>query len=161
MKLLEWARRFLLVCSLGLWLGAFALYTSAVISIGHRHFPGRQFGFVTGEVTVVLQGVSAAAILLSAANLAIDWRRLPGAYRWAFGTVGIAMAVLLLGCVVVHAKLDTLLNYDTRQIRDQTLFDPLHERYELVASLQWGCGLLYLGILVASWRRLDQGVPGA
>jgi hypothetical protein len=161
MKVLDFIRRFVQVSALGLWLGGFAVYTSAVISIGHRHFPGRSFGFVTAEVTSVLQILSLVAIALCAISLACEWRHLPIGYRWAFASVGLVMLGLLAGSYLVHATLDAVLDADARQIRDPERFDPLHERYELVASLHWGFGLLYLGILIASWRRLDRGRPGA
>lgn len=155
MSLLVHARRFVLVCALGLWLGGFAVYTGIVIRIGHRHFTDRQFGFVTGEVTAILDVLSVVAILLAGLNLAIDWRRLPRGFRWAAAVTAAALLLTLAGSLIIHAKLDAVLDYPARRIRDEARFEPLHERYELFASLQWGFGLLYLGILLPAWRRQD------
>jgi hypothetical protein len=156
MRLLELARRTLVISALGLWLGGFTVYTAFVIPIGHRHFPGRQFGFVTAKVTTVLAILSAAAVLLAAVDLATTWRRLPRAMRWAGLATGAAILGALAGSVVVHAKLDALLNVKDRLITDPGAFEPLHERYELLATTQWALGLLYLGGLLSAWRKLDR-----
>ena len=155
MKLLEFAKRFVLMAAFGLWLGGFTFYTAFVIPIGHRHFPGRQFGFLTGEVTAVLGYLSAAAIVLTLINLAMEWRRIPGGWRWA--SVGTAMVLLgtLVAIFLVHAKLDAVLDYHAHRIIDTNPFEPLHERYELLATIQWGAGLLHLGCLWGGWRRVD------
>jgi len=154
------ARRFALICALGLWLGGFALYTGVVIRIGHRHFPDRQFGFVTGEVTSIVDALSAVALVLAGVNVALDWKRLPRGFRWAAGLTGTAMLLTLAGSILIHSKLDTLLDYPARHVRDRALFEPLHERYELFASLQWGFGVLFVGIVLAAWRTLDEGGVG-
>ena len=155
MKLLELAKRFVLISAFGLWLGGFTVYTAFVIPIGHRHFPDRQFGFLTGEVTTVLGILSAAATMLALVNMALDWTRLEAGGRWA----SLATLLLLLGALlsvfIVHAKLDALLDYHARRISDPALFEPLHERYELFATIQWAAGLLHLGCLLAGWRRVD------
>jgi len=150
------ARRFTLICALALWLGGFAFYTAVVIRIGHQHFPDRQFGFVTGEVTSILDAMSAVAIVLAGVNVALDWRGLPRGFRWAAAGTAAALLLTLAGSVLIHSRLDAVLDYPARRIRDQALFEPLHERYELFASLQWGFGLLYVGIVLAAWRRLDR-----
>jgi hypothetical protein len=160
MSLPVFARRFVLLCALGLWLGGFAVYTGIVIRIGHRHFPDRQFGFVTGEVTAILDMLSAAAIVFAGVNVALDWKRLSRGFRWAVALTGVAMLLTLAGSVGIHSKLDALLDYPARHIRDRALFEPLHERYELFASLQWGFGVLFMGIALAAWGKLDGGGVG-
>jgi hypothetical protein len=159
MKLLELARRILVISAFGLWLGGFTVYTAFVIPIGHRHFPGRQFGFVTAEVTAVLAVLSAAALLVAALDLATTWKRLPSGLRWAGLATGTAILSALAGSVLVHAKLDALLNVETRKILDPAAFEPLHERYELLATTQWSLGLVYLGGLLSAWRKLDRDHP--
>ena len=128
-----------------------------MIRVGHRHFPDRQFGFVTGEVTSTLDALSAAAILLAGANVALDWKRLPRGFRWAAAVTGAGLLLTLAGSMGMHSKLDALLDYPARRIRDRALFEPLHERYELFASFQWGFGMVLVGILLAAWRKLDGG----
>ncbi len=155
MSLPLFARRFALFCALGLWLGGFAVYTGVVIRIGHRHFPDRQFGFVTGEVTSILDALSAVAIVLAGVDVAFDWKRRPRGFRWGAAILGVALLLTLAGSVVTHSKLDALLDYPARRIRDRALFEPLHERYELFASLQWGFGMLFAGMMLAAWRKLD------
>jgi len=93
---------------------------------------------------------------LAAADLATTWKRLPRAMRWAGVATGAAILGVLAGSVHVHSRLDSLLNVETRQITDPASFEPLHERYELLATTQWALGLLYLGGLLSAWRTLDR-----
>jgi hypothetical protein len=156
MKFLDLARRFVVVSAFGLWLGGFTVYTAFVIPLGHRHFPGRAFGFLTADVTRVLGVLSGAAVVAGAISLAVDWKRLPRGYRWAAAATALALLAALAGAAGIHASLDALLDPGTRHIADLARFEPLHERYELIATIQWGLGLIYLGIQLAAWRRLDR-----
>lgn len=159
MKHLELARRFVLISALALWLGGFTVYTAFVIPIGHRHFPARPFGFVTGEVTRSLGILSAVAIVLASVNTAVDWRRVQGRWRWAtVATLGL-LAGGWAATFLVHAKLDALLDYAAHRITDAAAFETLHERYELFATIQWAAGLLYTGCLLAGWRLMDRNCP--
>jgi hypothetical protein len=155
MNFLELARRFVVISAFGLWLGGFTVYTAFVIRLGHRRFPDRQFGFLTGEVTSVLGVLAAVAAAVACINLAIEWKRLSGGLKW---TTVAAVGVLLItlgASFMIHSKLDGLLDYKAQKIADQSVFQPWHERYELAASLQWAAGLFYLGCQLTGWRRAD------
>ncbi len=160
MKILELARRFVLVSAFGLWLGGFAFYTGIVIRAGHRHFSDRSFGFLTAEVTRSLEGCSLAAILLAALDLALSWKRRSRGQRLAALGVLVALAAGFAWTMAVRGALVGVLDPGAHRILDRERFLPLHERYELASSLEWGMGLIYVALLLAAWRRTD-AEPGA
>ena len=155
MTFLQLAWRFLVISAFGLWLGGFTLYTAFVIPIGHRHIPGRHFGFVTGEATQVLAVLSAVAIVLASVNLALEWKRRPAGGRWTSLATLLVLVATLAASTLLHAKLDAVLDYGAHRISDQERFGTLHERYELAATLQWAAGLVQVAVLLAGWRRAD------
>lgn len=152
---LKLAQRYLTVAALGLWLGGFTLYTAFVIRIGHRLVGGGRFGFVTAQVTSILDILAAIAVVAVTVNLIVSRHVLTGGLKWASLA---SWAVLVGGAIaafVLHAKLDALLDVQAREISDPVRFRALHERYELAATIQWATGLLYLGCALATWRRQD------
>lgn len=148
-------RRFLTVSALGLWLGGFTVYTAFVIPVGHRHFSSGRFGFVTGEITSVLNLLALIAAPVLLVNVIAEWGGMSRILRWgsvaSWGLIVLATLTLFL----IHAKLDGVMDYPHRGISDRERFEPLHERYELVATLQWAAGLIHLGCILAGWRRSD------
>jgi hypothetical protein len=157
MAALRLAQRYLTIAALGLWLGGFTLYTAFVIRIGHRLVGGGRFGFVTAQVTSVLDVLAAIAVLAVTINLVASRRALTGGLKWT----SLASWAILVGGVIAafafHARLDALLDVQAREIRDPDRFRALHERYELAATVQWAAGLLHLGCALAAWRRQDSG----
>lgn len=161
MSALRLAHRFLVVSALGLWLGGFTVYAAFVIRIGHRLVPGGRFGFVTAQVTSVLDvlaGIAAAAVTI---NLVASRRVLSGGLRWASLAAWIVLVAGLLAAFILHARLDALLAFKTREISDPTRFQTLHEAYEMAATIQWGAGLVALWCALTGWRRVDAAVGAA
>jgi hypothetical protein len=156
MSVLELLRRFVVVAALGLWLGGFTVYTAFVIRIGHRQIPGGRFGFVTGEVTSVLDILGAIAAGVAILNLVLGWRHLGRGVRWTALATTVALSGALAADVLTHAQLNRVLDYQTHAISDFGRFETLHERYELFATIAWGAGLLHLLSLLAGWRAVDR-----
>jgi len=150
------ASRFVSICALGLWLGGFTVYTAFIIPIGHRQVSSGRFGFVTGQVTTVLNVLSAVAALALLLNLLIERGGIGGRLRWTLIGTWIAIVAAALVLAVLHSRLDGLLDYKSREISSPDRFHSLHERYELFATLQWAAGLVHLGFLLAGWRRSDR-----
>jgi hypothetical protein len=150
------AGRFLSISALGLWLAGFTVYTALVIPIGHRQISSGRFGFVTGEVTSVLNILAAIAALVLLVNLVAERDAAGGGLRWALVGTWLLILATLVVLVVLHVKIDGLLDYKAREISNQERFQSLHERYELVATVQWAAGLAHLWCVLASWRRIDR-----
>src|SRR5579863_6786368 len=104
MQLIRLARRFVVVSALSLWLGGFTVYTALVIRIGHRQLSAGKFGFVTGEVTSILNILAAIALLALLADLAAEWKGSSRLWRWgAAGTWAAALAATA-ALFLLHAQ---------------------------------------------------------
>jgi len=161
MTALRLAHRFLVVSALGLWLGGFTVYAAFVIRIGHRLVPGGRFGFVTAQVTSVLDVLAGVAALAMTVSLVANRRVLSGGLKWASLGTWIVLIAGLMAAFLLHARLDSLLDFKTHEIREPTTFQTLHEAYEMAATMQWGAGLVALWCSLASWRRQDAAVVAA
>ena len=159
---LSLARRFVTLLGAGLWLGGFTLYTAFVIPVGHRQLSAGKFGFVTGEVTALLNEVAAIALVLLLVNLVMEWKRMGNALRWAGAGAWLLSAFATAGLYFLHRAIDGALDYKVREILDRNRFESLHERYELVATIQWASGVIHVWFMLAGWRKSDavSGAPG-
>ncbi len=147
-------RRFLVLLALFFWQGGFTFYASVVVPIGQQVFGHLRQGFVTRQVTVYLNlaGTIALLVLLWDLLLAPDaakWRRLS---RWLMWT---AMLLLLLSLYWLHGQLDELLVPKGRIIREPDTFHTRHRLYLWLSTVQWACGLIYLFVTLATWRKED------
>ncbi len=155
MTFLRLGQRYLLISALGLWLGGFTVYAAFVIRIGHRIIPGGRFGFVTAQVTSVLDVLAAIATVLVALTLVANRRMLRGALKWTSLAGWVVLLAAWVAGFIFHAKLNALLDVKAREINDPTRFQTLHEAYEMSATIQWGAGLVLLWCALALWRRQD------
>jgi hypothetical protein len=57
---------------------------------------------------------------------------------------------------LIHPHLEALMDVEQHMITEPGHFRSLHRTYLLIASLQWGLGVLHLIALVADWRSRDQ-----
>jgi hypothetical protein len=155
MNILRLTQRFIVISALGLWLGGFTVYAAFVIRIGHRMIPGGRFGFVTAEVTSVLDVLAAIAAVAVTVHLVANRRALAGGLKWTSLADWLVLVLSLAAAFILHARLDALLDFKSHDISDQTRFQTLHEAYEMAATVQWGAGLLGLWCALAAWRRQD------
>jgi hypothetical protein len=149
-------RRFAMLSVLGWWLGGLTLYTTAVIRTAHRVIGSHtRVGFITQGVTTELNWIGTAALGLMLWDGLASWgssgRRLRGALAASWSVAAIAHAGLFL----LHARLDGMLDFQTRQVRDGTAFHGPHEAYQALVGIEWGAGLVYLLAALAAWKRKD------
>jgi hypothetical protein len=160
MGFLKVSLRALVIAALGLWLGGFTLYTAFVIRIGHRLVPGGRFGFVTAQVTSVLDVMAALAAVAVTLNLISTRGALAGGLKWTSIAAGLLLLATVPATFSLHAQLMALLDLKKHDISDPARFRTLHERYEMAATVQWGLGLLNVWLALAGWRRQDSPPPG-
>jgi hypothetical protein len=108
-------------------------------------------GFVTQRVTNYLNLAGAAALAMlgwdfAASSDAVRWRR---RLRWALWGV---LAVTLIALVVLHLRLDALLDADEHVILDRSAFRTEHRLYLNISTVQWVAGLAALLLCVAAWQ---------
>jgi hypothetical protein len=149
------ARRFAVVCALGLWLGGTTLYTGFVIPIGHRIVPAAKFGLVTRDVTRLLNVIGTIALAVLLINLLADRKAAERATRWGNWASWGLLAASLAFLFGLHAFL-------LRRVGDaaeSSRFDFWHDGYKLVTAIQWGAGLIHLACVLGTWRRADRTTP--
>jgi hypothetical protein len=153
--MLRFGFRFLVLSALGLWLGGFSFYTGFVIPVGRRQVSSGRFGFVTGEVTSVLNGIGLVVAVALLASLIFEWRQAGRLLRGGLAGTWVLYGVALVLVMALHAKLDAQMDYRAHEVLGQESFEVLHERYELMATVQWAAALLHLGCLLARWTRKE------
>ena len=151
-------RRFLLLCAMGWWIGGLTLYTTAVIRTGHRVIGNHtRVGFVTQSVTAELQWIGAGALALMLWNGLASWRAGGVWPRRALAASWLVAAVAHVALFVLHARLDAMLDFQARQVRDGAPFHGPHELYEAFVAVEWFAALGYLLAALVAWRREDAG----
>ena len=148
--------RTLLGAAAAYWLGGTPFYITVVIHTAHRVLGSqREVGFVTRQVTRQLNTVGAAVVLLLLVNLAVRVRRSRGhrggALRLVTGT-WVALAALHVTLLLLHPRVDRLLDPVAQRVLDKPAFRRLHNRYMLVTTLQLLAGLLHLPLALKEPR---------
>lgn len=145
-------RRFVTVAVLMFWQGGFLFYTAVVVPLGTEvldNSPTNQ-GFITRRVTVAMNQTAAVALALLAWDVAAArdprrWR------RWGRAGLLLAMAGATVVLVVLHPRLDALLDLENRDVLDRAAFYPLHRAYLWVSTLQWAEGVAFLLLTLSAW----------
>lgn len=150
-------RRFVVLLALMFWQGGFLFYVSVVVPLGTQVLGSalRQ-GFITRKVTYWLNisGVIALGILALELWLCRDRSRGRNLGRWLmWGLMAAAQGLLF----PLHGYLDSLMQEQGRIVLDPEAFYPAHRVYLWTHTVQWGCGLVLLVLLVWGWQREDRG----
>lgn len=136
-------RAFTLI-AVALWFGGFTCYTAFVLRIGNDVVGGLDQGYITQRVTDVLNvlaGVMVAAVLI---DLATQWRRFSRRCRALGGFAFMLMLVSLIASIILHDKLDAMLDPATLAQPRRSKFMPVHSRYALASTFLWCGSLIYL-----------------
>jgi len=154
--MLLFIRRYLALAGLLFWLGGFTFYAAVVVPIGQEvlgsHF---EQGMITRQVTQYLNWSAALALLPlawdgAAAHDPSSRRRLARWLSWAGMLLSLGVLVWL------HPRLDALLDVDQRRILERQAFRASHRWYLWLSTIQWACGLIYLGLSLLTWRAEDR-----
>jgi hypothetical protein len=147
--LLTAVRQYLVILAIALWLGGFTFYALIVVPTGAEVLGGSiEQGFVTRLVTVDLNRIAAAALLVLLWNVVAERGKLLAA-TW------LAMALAQLALFALHGRLDALLDPVTHDVAGDFHF--LHEVYLWIAAIQWGLGLAHVWCVLAGWRERARG----
>ena len=148
-------RRYLTLIALMFWLGGFTFYASVVVPVGTAVLKSdlRQ-GFITRRVTFYLNLVAATALVVLLAEVLLTADR--SRRRWVrLGLWGV-MAVCQVGLFVGHSYLDDRLQPKGMLILDSETFRPVHRLYLWTHTVQWGAGLIFIGLMLRAWMNEDQ-----
>ena len=151
-QLLRDIRLYCVVASWSIWIGGFTFYFSVVVPTGGAIVGGTEQGFVTQQVTHWLNLIGVASLLL------MLWNTIAARSRLLVATLSI-MAVCQVSLIVMHYRLDALIDSRSRQIIDPVHFRTVHESYEIAATIQWLAGMIHLFGVVRTARQSVTG-PG-
>ncbi len=146
-------RRFLVMQLLMLWQGGFLFYALFVVPVGtdvlgSAFEQGRITRFVTRSMNLV--GVAALGIML--------WELIcqSGNSKRSTRSIVLSWLIMALSLIVLfwlHPLLEADVDYSVDRFRDRVHFRLLHRTYLWVCTIQWLAGLIFVGLLVARWRR--------
>jgi hypothetical protein len=147
--------RFIVLAVVAVWLGGFTFYAAFVIKIAQRVLGSHlRVGFITQEVTRVMNFWGIAALALLAIDSLIAWRRSHRATRWLAALTWTAMAGGLTALLALHPTLDRMMDPVAKQVTDDGFYN-LHRLYLIIATAVWSAGLAHVLILVGRWRARD------
>jgi len=150
------ARRFLMLCALGWWLGGLTFYSLVVIRASHQIVGSHtKVGFITQKATLGLNTIGTGALLFMLWNGAASWRRVGPRTRWALAVPWLAAAAAHAWVYVLHARLDGMLDFEVRRVQEGMSFHRPHELYLIATSIEWVAGLVYLLVALLGWRQED------
>lgn len=146
--------RILLLAAFAVWFGGFTFYTAVVVPVGTDVLgSSRTQGFVTQQVTQILNFVGGVTLTLGVVDLFIS-RRLRT--RKTNGTLAIVLTVLVLtwiALLVVHPLLDRMLEPEHDYVTDELRFYQWHRVYLWVSTVQWLVCWIWLAVLARDWNR--------
>jgi hypothetical protein len=149
-------RRFIVLQLLSFSFGGFVFYAGVVVPIGTRVLGSTTQGFITRDVTRVLN----AAMLVCIAGLV--WEAMAGrASRSAVAnrvlwSLTILIAFFCLTLIALHGHLNAQLAVDDFAVNNPASFYSVHRIYLWVSTLQWLCSLPILWIVANSASRRDE-----
>jgi len=150
------ARRFLLICALGWWLGGLTFYSLVVIRASHQIVGSHtKVGFITQKATTGLNTIGVGALALMMWNVAASWR---SSRPWTRGTLAgawVTAAAAHVWIYALHSRLDAMLDFQVRRVVEGAAFREPHRLYLVATSIEWGAGLVYLLVALMAWRQED------
>jgi hypothetical protein len=150
------ARRFLLLCALGWWLGGLTFYSLVVIRASHQVVGNHtKVGFITQKATTGLNAIGVGALALMLWNVAASWRPSGSWPRRGLAASWIAAAGAHAGVYLLHGRLDAMLDFQARTVQAGAPFHGPHELYLIATSIEWVAGLVYLLAALMGWRQED------
>jgi hypothetical protein len=156
--MLTFLRRFLVVSALLFWQGGFLFYSSVVVPIGQKVLPTKQDqGFITRQVTKSMNWAGAVALVPLLWDCAVPgdpntWRR---RLRWLMWLI---LAITLAALFWLHPHLDVFLDPDPKVfvVYQRGDFRFWHRIYLWVSTVNWGAGVVYIALMLLSWRSEDR-----
>ena len=149
-------RRFVTLCALGCWLGGLTFYSLVVIRAAHQVIGSHaKVGFVTEKVTAGLNVIGTCALVVLLGNGLASWRPSSLWVRRGLAVSWIVAAAAHGWVLLLHSRLDAMLDFQARQVQPGAPFFGLHEVYLIATAIEWTAGLAYLLLALAAWRRED------
>jgi hypothetical protein len=146
--------RILFLLLYALWQGGFMFYGAVVVPVG-AHVLGSETeqGFVTQEVTQWLNACGAVALAGWLGILLAEQRRARVSRSSVILWCGLLVSLLVL--VIVHERMDKLLDAETHSVLEPEPFYAHHRVYLIVSTLQWLGAIGLLCLTIRQWSRAN------
>jgi len=149
-------RRLTLVLAMAVWWGGLTFYALVVVPIGAETLGGEiEQGFVTRQVSKVINLLGVATLAVFLWNAVVDWRNTGRRIKRAVAASWTVMAAAQIVLLALHGRLDALLDPQTHDIAHPQRFHDLHEFYISVVGVEWLAALVCLTAALAIWRAAD------
>ena len=147
--------RVLTLFALALFWGGLTFYTGFVVRIAHDVVDDpMDGGLITQRVTLILQHLACAAILMLLVNAAITCRG-SRAFGISLGILSLVLGAAVAGLFWVHGALDAVIDVQAAEITDRDEFTILHRRYNQLTTVEWISTVLCMMMLPIAWRSND------
>ena len=141
-------------------MGGFSFYGGVVVTVGSMVIDGggREFGFVTQQVTFWLNLAGSISLLYFFLSAWMDLK-LSAGLRWTHRLIFLSLLLVSIGQIILwidHSAMDRRLDIEHHVILDKAAYRLGHKVYILTSTAMWGLclGLLWLTIYV--WRAIDR-----
>jgi hypothetical protein len=149
-------RRYLVLIALMFWLGGFTFYTSVAVPVGTEVLGDSALrqGFITRKVTIWLNLTGVIGLMILASDLI--WGKNTRGRRIVLWSLWGGMSLCQGLLYWLHPQLDAMMISKGLLITDAEAFRPLHRLYLWAHTIQWGLGVIFVGVMVWSWMREDE-----
>lgn len=153
MFVLGW--RFVVLAAYAFWQGGFLFYTAEVVPIGTEVLgSAKDQGFITRRVTVKMNQIGAVAVVIFAIDLFVS--RSPSRRRlYARAAIWAGLAVPLVILIILHSRLDEMLDPEYGEVLNSRQFHVLHRAYLWTSTAQWFLGVAFLALAIWTWHDAD------
>jgi hypothetical protein len=147
------ASRVVVALLFAIWWGGFTFYAAVVVPIGQRVLGSATAqGFVTQPVSDRINLLGSIVIVVLGWNLVSARRAASPRVRRVLVISWVVLAIAQVVLVVLHPRLDGMLDMTTRSIAaDHSVFYATHRVYLLVATAQWLAAIVHAGAVGCAW----------
>lgn len=135
-----------------LWIGGFTFHTAVTLRVGGGIIGGLEQGYVTQAALGRLHWFALAMIIVAALDNALHWRAGKPSVRGIRCAAFAIMAICVLMLFQIHGDMSALLDADAMTRPEKAAFSPLHERYQIFASVLWFTAMTELGLMLHAHR---------
>lgn len=143
--MLDQIRRILVVLALAMWIGGLTFYAGVVVPVGTEILGSVEQGFITQQVTGLLNLFAAGACVILMWDIVRERSR-------AKVVAYLVLLITQIGLFLLHPQLDALLDPANRVVNESETFYSWHRAYLWTTAVQWLAGLGYLASVAVRSR---------
>jgi hypothetical protein len=138
--MIENIRRRATLFAIAFWLGGLTFYSLIVVPTGTEVVGRLEQGFITRAVTAKLNWIGAATLGILLWDVIVAKRRMLAA-TW------VTLIVFQLALVLLHPRLESLLDMQAHDVTDHAKFYSIHRVYLWLVAGQWLAGVWHFWLV--------------